>query len=175
MGVLRTAMGELRGTLALLRTPLDEPDAVGVELTRTVHAAAERTGWQVELQILTETDDWPSAVRHALLRIAREAITNAERHAQAQKLCVSLTRSQHLAHLTIMDDGCGLPIYPPGQPVISDGHFGIQGMCERAKHLQGSCTVRPAQPRGTVVECIIPFAAQEHFAQISDFQVIAHE
>ncbi len=175
MGVLRTAMGELRSTLALLRTPMDAPKAVGVELTRAVQAAAERTGWQIDLQIQTDTDDWPAAVCHALLRIGREAITNAERHAQAQKLHVCLARAQHMAHLTIVDDGRGLPVDPSGEEVIREGHYGIQGMRERAKQLQGSCTVRPAQPCGTLVECCIPLAAQETIDQISALQVTAYE
>ena len=52
-----------------------------------------------------------------LLRILREAITNASRHGHAEKITVRLWQDEHV-HLTVEDDGTG---FDPGAPVAASG------------------------------------------------------
>jgi signal transduction histidine kinase len=68
-------------------------------------------------------------VRDEVYRIGYEAIRNAFMHSQAKKLEVSLKYGQDL-NLRVSDDGVGI------DPMVASkgkaGHFGLQGMRERA-------------------------------------------
>ena len=86
-----------------------------------------------------------------VLQIAREALLNAIRHAQAQQIHIFYQRDEDAFHLlTIEDDGCGIRSLeePPG-------HYGLTIMAERAARLSGSLLITP-QTRGTRVTLRFP-------------------
>ena len=96
---------------------------------------------------------------HPILRddvyaIAREAICNAFRHAQARNIEVDLTYSRSLLRLRIRDDGKGIDpgILPEGR----DGHYGVPGIRERAKRIGGKLDVWSGNGAGTETELSIP-------------------
>lgn len=94
----------------------------------------------------------PAATEVALYRIATEAITNSQRHAQAKHCAVQLVVDGRLPDgrltLTIRDDGVGLPAaYQPG--------IGLTSMRERAEELGGSFTIL-SDASGVVVTAVLP-------------------
>ncbi len=84
-----------------------------------------------------------------LLAVAREALSNAARHAQSHAVEVVLMASEGAITLTVADDGIGLPDSPPA------GH-GLANMEARAARFGGQFTTRARQPNGTVVEWRVP-------------------
>lgn len=94
----------------------------------------------------------PSDVAAVLYRAAREAVSNARRHAQARTVDVTLSEDDAQWRLQVVDDGVGLPAPLPTSP----GHLGIRGMINRAKAIGGTCTIRPGTPRGTEVLIEVP-------------------
>jgi signal transduction histidine kinase len=92
-------------------------------------------------------------VADEVYHIAHEAIRNAGMHARASKLLVELEYGQRLI-LRITDDGIGMgsDLLEEGRP----GHFGLQGMRERAAHIEGKLTFTSAPGSGTVVTLIVP-------------------
>jgi signal transduction histidine kinase len=136
-----------------LTRPLDEP--LDEALARSAQDVAERLGARVTFH-LERSVEAPAPLREALLRIAREAITNAARHGGAQALTVSLTRAEDLT-MTVADDGCGFdPAAPPKRP---GGGFGLTSMRERAEALGGALAISSAAGRGTTVEVVVPCPA----------------
>ncbi|ORM74384.1 two-component system sensor histidine kinase NarQ [Pantoea wallisii] len=86
-----------------------------------------------------------------VLQIAREALLNAIRHAQAQQIQICYQRVADEEHvLTIDDDGCGIRSVeePPG-------HYGLTIMAERAARLSGTLMITP-QTQGTRVTLRFP-------------------
>lgn len=86
-----------------------------------------------------------------VLQIAREALLNAIRHAQARHIQIHYQRDADAAHrLTIEDDGCGISSLeePPG-------HYGLTIMAERAARLAGCLQITP-QAQGTRVTLRFP-------------------
>jgi signal transduction histidine kinase len=79
---------------------------------------------------------------HALA-VAREALSNAARHAHATKVSVDLETADGQLVLRIADDGVGL-----GQ---STRRSGLANLADRAEALGGSFTVRPGDDGGTVL------------------------
>ena len=79
--------------------------------------------------------------------ITREALTNAAQHANAKKVSVQVGRSNENYFVTIEDDGKGFDI---SQPALG-GHFGLQIMQARAKHIGGEISIQSAPGSGTHV------------------------
>jgi len=85
----------------------------------------------------------------ALVHIAREAVTNAVKHAGAGHISVSLTRDDEW-RLRVSDDGCGFD-----QHAIARG-FGLDSMAGQAGALGGWLRVSSADTGGTVIEVSLP-------------------
>lgn len=89
-----------------------------------------------------------------LAQIAREALTNVVRHAQARQVCVHLEYGGGRIRLTISDDGIGLPAR---SRLASGGNGqGLANMRKRAEFLQGELGLKSAPGQGTTVEVVIP-------------------
>jgi signal transduction histidine kinase len=86
--------------------------------------------------------------RHALVRITREAVSNAIRHGKAERVRVRLERDPGGGRLVVEDDGCG---FTPGAADASSG-YGLISMRERAVALPGAFELVSAEGRGTTVE-----------------------
>jgi signal transduction histidine kinase len=86
--------------------------------------------------------------------IAREALTNAFRHASASQVEVELIYDRAQFSLRIRDNGTGI-----GEQMVSGGrlgHWGLQGMRERAGLSGGKLSFGTRPGAGTKVELLIP-------------------
>lgn len=123
---------------------------------RTVEGAVRRTlaqgfsGPKVEIDCRVPRNEISDDTLHAVLCILREAVANAVRHSGAKTISVAgaLTADGKFV-FSVSDDGAGFD--PARSPGIGDGHFGIQGMAERAGRLGGELSVNSAPGKGTVV------------------------
>ncbi len=79
--------------------------------------------------------------------ITREALTNAAQHANAKKVSVQVGRNNENYFVTIEDDGKG---FDTSQPAPG-GHFGLQIMQARAKHIGGEISIQSTPGSGTHV------------------------
>jgi PAS domain S-box-containing protein len=86
-----------------------------------------------------------------LYRIAHEAITNVRRHADADRVAVSLRRDDNVLVMTVRDDGVGLP----DDVDCSDG-VGLRTMDYRAHVIGASLSVEAGDEGGTTVRCVLP-------------------
>jgi signal transduction histidine kinase len=84
-----------------------------------------------------------------MLRVTREAITNAVRHANATRLRVRVWFRSHTVQLSVRDDGIGLG---GDRDVRANGHhWGLRGMRERAAQIGAGLRVRSEPGAGTEV------------------------
>lgn len=100
----------------------------------------------------------PGHVQHALLRITREAVGNAIRHAAAHRIDVTLTHTSSGMALTISDDGKG---FDAGHVIHADGHYGLVGIRERAERIGAALKIHSRPGIGTQVTVTVP---QDHLA-----------
>lgn len=94
----------------------------------------------------------PAGVEHALAMTVREAATNIQRHARAQRAEASFGMESGEAVLRIVDDGRGGAIVPGN---------GLAGMRERIEGLHGRLRIEASDRRGTRVEVRVPLAAND--------------
>ncbi len=97
-------------------------------------------------------DRLPAEVEIALFRIAQEAVTNAVRHARAERVSVLIKKRDHMIIMVIEDDGVGFDF----EDVIRDGRLGLVGMRERTEMLGGNLLVESAPGTGTTVVAEVP-------------------
>jgi signal transduction histidine kinase len=102
-------------------------------------------GCQVRLSLADEPDIAPST-KATLARIAREALHNIAKHAQATYVDLVLEAGPSDVTLLVADDGRGF------DPQASHpGHFGLQLMCEQAMAVGAALELVSAPGRGTQV------------------------
>lgn len=97
-------------------------------------------------------------VRDEIYYIASEALMNVRRHAEARSVHLELQCSARQVRLLIRDDGRGIEPSVLEQNGIS-GHWGLQGMRERAARIGGRLTIAAAPGGGTDVELLAPVEA----------------
>ena len=105
-----------------------------------------------------------AALEHELPQIAQEAVTNAIRHGQPTRIEIRLKQDDRGLSLQVIDDGRGFdPRTREATPAssVSDGHFGIVGMRERAARVGGLLVITRNLERGMCVELRIPGGVAE--------------
>jgi signal transduction histidine kinase len=89
-------------------------------------------------------------------RMVQEGLSNAVRHAGAQRVQVAITFSDETLILSVEDDGRGF--IPPVNPaeLAHEGHFGLMGLHERALLFGGRLEVRSRPGEGTLLQVTLP-------------------
>jgi signal transduction histidine kinase/ligand-binding sensor domain-containing protein len=101
------------------------------------------------------TRDLAPLVREEVYRIACEALRNAFRHAQAERIEVEIRYDRRQLRLRVRDNGKGIDpqvLGEGGRP----GHHGLPGMQERAKLVGGKLAVWSELDSGTETELTVP-------------------
>ena len=145
--------GQLRHLLFEL-----EPVGPGALLTDLLEEAAahvfELTGvsWRIENDPDPREQDLSMTLRTQAVRIAKEAMVNAARHAGADLVTISVALDDEGVTVTVADDGVGIP---DGVRASPPGHRGISGMRDRAEVTGGRLTISSTDP-GTTVSVWLP-------------------
>jgi PAS domain S-box-containing protein len=113
-----------------------------------------RTPCRLEVGPSFHIDDDAAAAQ--LYRVAREAVINANKHAQAREIVVKLERSRQGMVLRVIDDGVGIPV----EPKLKHG-LGYHIMKYRAQLIGGRLEIDSPKRGGTCVSCYLPDSAPE--------------
>ncbi len=150
VGVVReqvlAALDDLRGTVAALRSPVEEDMALDAALQRLGRSFQQATAINVSLSLPPAIPaDIPASHRKAIYRAAQETLTNVHRHARAQHVWMHLTQADEEMMLIVEDDGQGMQ----ERSSASTGGFGLRSLQERARQLDGDFHLEPRTPRGS--------------------------
>jgi signal transduction histidine kinase/ligand-binding sensor domain-containing protein len=152
---------EGRDTVSDLRQPVVGDNDIGQALTALGEELAAQSGNGAApcVRVLVEGKqrELNPILRDEIYRIAREALRNAFRHAQAQKIEAEITYSDSQFLLHVRDDGRGIDPKVTNQGARA-GHWGLPGMRERAKRFGGNLEVWSEPGAGTEIELRVPGA-----------------
>jgi signal transduction histidine kinase len=143
-GAADRALDEARRAITLLTG--NGPQTLNQAVAQTAEDLGTRLGLSVRVDV-AEDVDMPADVTEHLLRIVREAMTNAANHAQAHQVTVRL-QDHGGVRLVVEDDGCG---FDPNRRGPRSG-FGLLSMEERATSVGARFQLESAPSRGTRIE-----------------------
>jgi len=150
---LGQATQEGRAALNSLRTSTIETGDLAAGLRRAVDECRLNRPLEAKLSVAGKTRDMHPIVRDEIYRIGYEAIRNACEHSSASELDVHLNYADDLT-LQLNDNGAGID-----PAIVSEGkagHFGLQGMRERAKRIGSKLTLVSSPNAGTTITLVVP-------------------
>jgi signal transduction histidine kinase len=146
----KSVQSEIRALIfELHRDPVH--DGLVASLAR--HASGVRTsdGLTIDVQVPGPRLALSERLETQLFAIAREALTNVEKHAGASAAHVRVEAQQGQVVLEVRDNGRGF------NPAVGHpGHFGLDSMRSRAAEIGGILTITSAPGSGTLVRVCVP-------------------
>ena len=146
-GDVQSALDELRETLRQLRSGVTDAKPLSVIALDVVNRFAERADVATTLTVVHPEDRAPVPVENELLRILQEALTNVDRHADAEHVDVIWDVRGSEFELVVTDDGRGFE----SAKGVRDSAYGLVGMRERADVVGARLTIDSTPGRGTTV------------------------
>jgi signal transduction histidine kinase/ligand-binding sensor domain-containing protein len=143
---------EARQSIFGLRPPTTAPRDLVDALRETGERIASGSSARIEVEVVGTPRRCHPTVEDEILRIGREALQNAVRHARAAHIRVQLQYTRRRLRLQVTDDGIGFD----GRSV--DGHYGIANMQERAQQIGGHCEIVTLPGKGTQIRVVAPIS-----------------
>jgi len=156
--IVDSTVKAVRNISLMLRPSLLDDLGLVPALQWLAEDSTRRTGIPCVVREENVSDELPVELRTCVYRVVQEALHNAEKHAGARVVVISLAQRRAELEIYVDDDGCGLA----GGDVErwkTGAHLGILGMRERVAALEGSFAVGASPEGGTRVEARLPLAA----------------
>jgi signal transduction histidine kinase len=151
--LVRHGIAEARRYVWDLRSQALEKNDLPTALSETARRLTNETSIQAQVEVSGTFRPLSRLVEDNLLRMGQEAINNAVKHAQAQRIFVNLVFDAKRLQLSVRDDGKGFD-YQAG--TAGTNHFGLVGMRERAEQIGGTLSIHSANGSGTEVVVDVP-------------------
>jgi signal transduction histidine kinase len=145
VGLVDQASQSLRSLTFQTMPPILQDLGLGPAIEWLIKDVRLRFGVQSEIECESATGDLNDDVRIIVYRSVRELIINAAKHAEAERIKVSIQREASILRVVVEDDGKGF------DPVaLPDGmEFGLFSIRERLSYLGGDLVIDSSPGRGT--------------------------
>jgi signal transduction histidine kinase len=158
LAMARTLLSHCRAEVRRAVWDLNADEREERDLPERLRASACQavTGREVQVTVAVRGVAVPLAgvVAHHLSRIVQEAAHNAVRHGQAHAIAITLSFAMQRLEMVITDDGSGFDPHAAVGPAA--GHFGMQGMRERARKIASDLVLTSAPGAGTTITIQVP-------------------
>jgi signal transduction histidine kinase/ligand-binding sensor domain-containing protein len=150
---LGQASAEGRAAVNSLRTSTTQRNDLAEAFRRAIQDCGRQGAIQASLSVTGEPREVHPVVRDEVYRIGYEAIRNACTHSAGSRLEVGLTYARDLS-VRVADNGVGIDpsIVADGKP----GHFGLQGIRERAARIGAKLNIMSSADSGTEMVLTVP-------------------
>ena len=155
--MLRSCRTEIRRCIWDLKSEaLEDPDFVNA-IRRTVLPVSD--GAELSIRFAVPRARISDMTAHAVLQIIRELCSNAVRHGKARHLRIAGSAEDGWLRFSVRDDGSGFDT--TAAPGSDKGHFGLDGIRERARQLGGTLSIQSAPGAGTRAEVSVRQSATQ--------------
>ena len=133
-------------------------DEIGLEtaISHLVHEQRRRGRPKIRFHSNVQFGRLPPILENVIYRIVQEALTNACKHSKSKEVTVAMTQEGEDVCLQVRDWGVG---FDPES--IEKGHFGLEGIRQRARLLGGRLTIESAPGSGTLVQVVVPILEKQ--------------
>jgi PAS domain S-box-containing protein len=141
----------LRVVIRGIRPPLLDDLGLPPAVQRLLTDLPSRSRIRTNLSVTGRPRRVSDGVEMAMLRIAQEAVHNAERHGAPSHIDVGIAYEPARIEISVRDDGGGF--VPPRDPsdLANRGKWGLIGMHERAREMGGELRISSALGAGATV------------------------
>ena len=157
MDIILTSITTLRRIATDLRPRALDEGGLFFALKTLQKDFSSRHGIDCELLANEELLILDDAHSTAIFRIVQESLTNVVRHAGASEVQIEFHREASALRFTIRDNGRGIE----QEDMQKSQSFGLVGMRERIKAMQGELTITSALGEGTSLEIQIPLQIEQ--------------
>lgn len=130
-------------------------DVGGNDLPSAIEKLASHVKESFGINCRFKTDDaipsLETSTVNQLYKITQEALTNAIKHGKAKQVNIQLSNGSNRLALTIRNSGAPFP-----SVVGRNAGMGLRIMNYRANLIGASLEIKPGDPEGTVVTCLVP-------------------
>ncbi len=151
--MLKHCREETRASIRDLRDPHLLDRGLPEAMRESLSGVAEQGALEFYFELAGDARVLQATTEQHLLRMAREAVVNAVRHAEATRVEVWLGYEDDGVTLEVSDDGHGFDA-TQGPPT---GHFGLIGMRERANKIHAKFSIDSSPDAGTKVQVLLPW------------------
>ncbi|HEY6341210.1 MAG TPA: sensor histidine kinase [Bryobacteraceae bacterium] len=154
MQLLNRVLAEGRCVLEGLRSPNERKTSLGKAFARVPNDLGFSSAVGFRVIVLGLERELSVSLCDDIYRIVREAIVNAYRHSGAKDIETEIEYCPSTLRLAVRDNGCGID--PQNLQWGKNGHWGLQGMRERADRIGGRLRVLSRSELGTEIELRVP-------------------
>lgn len=157
-GMVETSLHEIKSFLGTFRPPEFQRRSLFSIIRGLVIQHEEFTATTVDLSVDNLPEDTALPVKIALYRILQEALSNAYRHAHADRQWVRLWGEDDLICLEVEDRGAGFEPPELDGPLATERveHIGLRGMRDRVALLGGTFQLTSHPGQGTRITVKVP-------------------
>jgi signal transduction histidine kinase/ligand-binding sensor domain-containing protein len=154
LDLMKQVSEEGRAAIRSLRSPDSEGNDLEQVLARVQEEFAAQSSADFRIIVEGKVRALHPVIRDEVCRIAREAIINAFRHANASSIEVEIEYAVSTLGITVRDNGSGIDakLLQTGR----EGHWGLSNMRERAEKIGARLNVLSRPGAGTEVQLSVP-------------------
>ncbi len=159
----RSALAQVRSVIFELFPP-GAPGVLGRALRDVVGELRSTTDLEIVVRTRGAQRQVTPATTHALSQIAREALFNIARHADATRAWVTLRYDESSLRLGVADDGRGNPRLLQRRldsAAVDGSHRGLFNIAERVRELGAKARFVPRRGSGVRLEIAVPLGDPE--------------
>jgi two-component system sensor histidine kinase DegS len=127
---------------------------LGAGVRRYLEQFETQTGLKTQLIVSANIDRLPSIIETTIFRVIQEALMNAQHHAAATQVAVTMAEKEGALEFSVLDNGQGLAAERMGK---SRRNLGLARMVDYAELLNGKLRILSDSQHGTQVILSIPY------------------
>lgn len=154
--LVKESLREVRRIIFNLRPMTLDDLGLAPTLTKFLDNLQEQGGPSINFVVSGQERQLPSTIEVALFRIIQEAVQNAKKHAQANRIDVHLDYGPEVITATVKDDGIGFNVDEVQREGYKRQSFGLMNMRERVELLDGEFSINSKEGSGTEIKVMIP-------------------
>jgi signal transduction histidine kinase len=156
MTMLQQGHFETRRLIAGVRPPILDEEGIVAGIAHLVQEQGRLKHPRVDYHSRVDFDRLAPTLENAVYRIAQEGLANACQHSKSEKVRVSLLQQEDRLRIEIRDWGVGFDAKK-----VQGNHFGLEGIRQRARLLNGKCNIRSTVGKGTRITVELPVVLRD--------------
>lgn len=150
--LISRAIDETRRLISGLRPPILDESGIIEAIEYLICEHARRGGPKIEFVHDVAFRRLAPPLESAVFRIVQESLQNACRHSRSDSVRIDLVQRDSRIHIDVRDWGVGF-----SPDTVEEQRFGLQGIRERVRLLDGNVVIESALGKGTHIAVDLPF------------------